>query len=69
MVNAARGLIEAAHGLLAAGKTWVLNEKGIVERAGLNGEARSLVSAADVSGLDAAITAIIEAPQPAAGAR
>jgi predicted nucleotidyltransferase len=68
LVNAARGLIEAAHGLLAARKTWVLNEKGIVERAGLDSEAGWLVSASDASELDHAITAMIEARRPGAGA-
>jgi predicted nucleotidyltransferase len=47
VANVARGLIEAAHGRLAQRKQWVLNEKGITDRAGLADEARLLFGAAD----------------------
>jgi predicted nucleotidyltransferase len=45
LANATRGLIEAAHGHLAARHEWVLNEKGIVERAGLADEAALILRA------------------------
>jgi hypothetical protein len=47
LVNASRALIEASHRRLAQQKQWVLNEKGIVDRAGLAGEAEMLVAATD----------------------
>jgi predicted nucleotidyltransferase len=45
LANAARGLIEGAHGRLAERKQWVVNEKGMVVRAGLGEEAEALVAA------------------------
>jgi hypothetical protein len=57
LANAARGLIEAAHGRLAERREWVLNEKGITERAGLGDEARSLLKATDLVQLLEAINA------------
>jgi len=47
LANASRALVEASHGLLAEAKQWVLNEKGIVVRAGLDEEASMLLAASD----------------------
>jgi predicted nucleotidyltransferase len=55
LANGARGLIEAAHGRLAARREWVINEKGIVERAGLAEEAGLLIGATDAGALEAAL--------------
>jgi predicted nucleotidyltransferase len=51
VANAARGLIEGAHGRLAGRREWVLNEKGMVARAGLGDEAEALVDASGPSEL------------------
>lgn len=51
LAQAGRGLIEKAHAVLAARKEWVTNEKGIVERAGLNDPAARLLAASDVKEL------------------
>jgi predicted nucleotidyltransferase len=57
LANASRGLIEAAHGRMARRRKWVLNEKGLVSRAGLADAAESLLSATDSRGLlDAVLT-------------
>src|SRR5215472_884387 len=53
--NAARGLIEASHARLAARREWVLNEKGIVARAGLTPLANRMLAARDTTALAAAI--------------
>jgi hypothetical protein len=58
LANASRGLIEASHSVLAETKQWVLNEKRIVERAGLAHFAALLLSAHDSATLEAAITRI-----------
>jgi predicted nucleotidyltransferase len=51
LANAARGLIEGAHGRLARRREWVLNEKGITDRAGLRDEAQRLFHASDGASL------------------
>jgi Polymerase beta, Nucleotidyltransferase len=58
--NASRGLIEEAHSRLAYQKQWVLNEKGIVHRAGLGKYAELLVNPADTAALQAAMSTISE---------
>jgi hypothetical protein len=58
LANASRGLIEASHSALAQTKQWVLNEKRIVERAGLASLAELLLSAHQRDALEAAITRI-----------
>ena len=45
LANAARGIIEAAHSRLAERREWVLNEKGIAERADLGDNVRALLNA------------------------
>jgi predicted nucleotidyltransferase len=57
MANTARGIIEAAHGRLAERKEWVLNEKGIADRAGLASDAEAMLSTTD---LEASLEAIGE---------
>ena len=49
--NAARALIERAHAVLASRGQWVLNEKGIVDQAGLTSEAHALMAATDARSL------------------
>jgi predicted nucleotidyltransferase len=49
--NAGRALIERAHAVLASRGHWVLNEKGIVDAAGLTSEAESLMAATDAGSL------------------
>jgi predicted nucleotidyltransferase len=51
MSNACRALIERAHAVLAGRRQWVLNEKGIVDQAGLTSEAESLIAATDTASL------------------
>ncbi len=51
LANASRALVEASHARLAETKQWVLNEKGIGERAGLQDEARLLLEACDATEL------------------
>lgn len=58
LANASRSLIEASHGLLAEARHWVLNEKGIVGRAGLDAEAAMLLEASDVRELSRAMNDI-----------
>ena len=58
LANASRGLIEASHSVLASQEQWVLNEKGIVARAGLAADTGLLVAATDIRALQAAIAAI-----------
>lgn len=65
LANGARGLIEAAHGRLAARREWVINEKGIVERAGLDEEARQLMNAADHGELAKVLCTLRERLDPA----
>jgi hypothetical protein len=68
LANTSRGLVEAAHARLARRRTWALNEKGIVGRAGLTDEATTLLHAADTRGLLDAIERIRAAaatPTPA----
>jgi hypothetical protein len=63
LANASRGVIECAHGRLAKRRTWVLNEKGIAEAAGLGRAAVWLLSATTQSELATAIeriTALVE---------
>jgi predicted nucleotidyltransferase len=55
LANGARGLIEAGHSRLAARREWVINEKQIVERAGLTDAAAMLLAAIDVAELQAAL--------------
>lgn len=45
LANASRGLIEASHARLAERKEWVLNEKGITERAGIADQGNLLLAA------------------------
>ena len=61
LANASRGLIEAAHARMARRREWVLNEKGLVNRAGLADEADLLVSAGGAEALLGAINAIRDA--------
>lgn len=49
--NAGRALIERAHAVLASRGQWVLNEKGIVDQAGLTFEAESLMATTDAASL------------------
>jgi Polymerase beta, Nucleotidyltransferase len=49
--NAGRALIERAHAVLASRGQWVLNEKGMVDRAGLTSQAESLMAATDAGSL------------------
>jgi len=58
LANGARGLIEAAHGRLAARREWIVNEKQIVERAGLEAEAELLVAATNAVDLQAALRSL-----------
>jgi Nucleotidyltransferase domain len=58
LANASRGLIEAAHSVLAYQKQWVLNEKVMVMRAGLGRYAELLLHAPDVEALQAAVETI-----------
>jgi predicted nucleotidyltransferase len=51
LANSSRGLIEAAHSVLARQKQWVLNEKGIVARAGLAEQAGLLLEAMNIAAL------------------
>ncbi len=55
LANASRAIVEASHGRLAAQKTWVLNEKGIAEAAGLGDAAARLLTASADGGLVDAI--------------
>jgi predicted nucleotidyltransferase len=58
LANCSRGLIETAQSVLAYQKQWVLNEKGIVGRAGLAWHAQLLLDAMDIASLRAAIATI-----------
>jgi hypothetical protein len=58
LANASRGLIEAAHARLAGRSEWVLNEKGIVARAGLAAYADLLLAASTAVELAAAIESV-----------
>ena len=49
--NAGRALIERAHAVLASRRQWVLNEKGMVDQAGLTSQAESLLAATDAGSL------------------
>jgi hypothetical protein len=60
LANASRGLIEAAHSLLAYQRQWALNEKGIVSRAGLGHHAELLLRAHDDAALNLAVSEIRE---------
>jgi predicted nucleotidyltransferase len=64
LANAARGLIEAAHSRLAQRREWVLNEKGITDRAGFAEQAELLLGAADCLQLLDAITSIRDPLEP-----
>ena len=61
LANASRGIIEAAHGRLAAQKRWVLNEKGIGHAADLTEVASPLLSATTPDELAMAIDRTTEA--------
>jgi predicted nucleotidyltransferase len=58
LANCSRGLIEAAHSVLALKKQWVLNEKGMVGRAGLGVQAELVLAAEDTHALHRAIGAV-----------
>lgn len=58
LANSSRGLVEAAHSVLAQQKQWVLNEKGVVARAGLGEQAGLLIAAEDIGTLEAAIASV-----------
>lgn len=49
--NAGRALIERSHAVLANHRHWVLNEKGIVDHAGLTPGAESLIAATDATSM------------------
>jgi predicted nucleotidyltransferase len=61
LANASRGIVEAAHGRLAAQKRWVLNEKGIGGAADLTGVTDSLFAATTPEELRAAISRATDA--------
>lgn len=54
LANAVRALMEEGHSRLAAQRRWVLNEKGLVEAAGLDEEAQLLLEASTVGELERA---------------
>lgn len=58
LASGTRALVEAAHSRLAARREWVLNEKQIVERAGLTEWATLLMNATDAAELQDALAAI-----------
>ena len=58
--NAGRGLVEAAHSVLAYRGQWALNEKGIVARAGLEEYARQILRAVDEESLETVIATMLE---------
>jgi predicted nucleotidyltransferase len=58
LANASRGLMEAAQSVLASQEHWVLNEKGIVTRAGLAKDIGLLLAATGPGELQAAIAAV-----------
>lgn len=65
--NGARGLIEAAHAQLAARGEWVVNEKGILQLAGLERLGTQLVAAVNAPELVTAVAAIERQLADAAG--
>ena len=58
LANTTRALVEAAQARLAARRQWVLNEKGIVARAGLDHHAERVMAASDAEALLAEIAAV-----------
>ncbi len=60
LANASRGIIEAAHSRLARRKTWVLNEKGIADAAGLSPASALLLSATSPAELRGAIERVAD---------
>ncbi|MGO9560226.1 MAG: nucleotidyltransferase domain-containing protein [Acidimicrobiales bacterium] len=58
VANASRALIEEAHCRLAERKVWVLNEKGMIETAGLTDQADVLCGASNSDELSEALAAI-----------
>jgi predicted nucleotidyltransferase len=58
LANTTRSLIEASHARLAHRRWWVLNEKGLVEHAGLGRQASLVVEAIDTPSLLQAIDQI-----------
>lgn len=64
LANSARGVIEAAHSVLAVRRQWVLNEKGIVQRAGLARYAGLLLAARDPHTLAEAIAEVTAQLEP-----
>ena len=64
MANAARGIIEAAHGCLPERKEWVLNEKGIADRAGLARDAERILGATEPEARLEAISQVRSHLQP-----
>jgi hypothetical protein len=58
LANASRGLIEAAQSVLASQEQWVLNEKGILTRAGLAKDMGLLLAATCPGALQAVIAAV-----------
>lgn len=58
LANASRALVEAAHARLAGRHQWVLNEKGIVNRAGLADHADRLLAASDRESLLRALVTV-----------
>lgn len=58
MANAVCALMEESHSRMAAARQWVLNEKGLVRRAGLADEASMLLEAARAEELGRAIDEI-----------
>lgn len=58
VANASRGLIEEAYCRLAERREWVLNEKGMIESAGLTNEADILCGASSGDELSDALRAI-----------
>jgi predicted nucleotidyltransferase len=58
LANSSRALIEAAHSVLAQQKQWVLNEKGMVGRAGLRPQAELILTSEDTHALQIAIAEV-----------
>jgi hypothetical protein len=69
LANSARGIIEAAHSVLAFRRQWVLNEKRIVQRAGLAQYAELLLVARDAHMLAEAIARVTERLEPPPASR
>jgi hypothetical protein len=61
LANLAQAVVAAAQGRLAAAGQWALNEKGIIERAGLD-DVRSVLVGADPRTAAAALAERVDLP-------